>query len=94
MRAVLFVLALVLPASAVAQPYQEPYQPKAYGPGINGDATGRPFVWQTESGQGPEDPLANVRPDALGPGIGMDQYGRPVQPAPYGSGTDQDDDGD
>ena len=92
MRTVLFVLALVLPASAVAQPYLEPYRPNAYGPGINSDAAGRPFVWRTEPGQGPADPLANVRPDVFGPGIGMDQYGRPVQPAPNGRGMDQDDD--
>jgi hypothetical protein len=64
-------------------PFLGPYRPNAYGPGINSDATGRPFVWQTD--QGPTEPFAKVRPDALGPGIGMDQYGRPVRAAcpPY-----------
>ena len=86
-------LALSLPVSAFAQPYLEPYQPNAFGPGINRDASGRPFVWQTEPGNGPADPVATVRPDAYGPGIGMDQYGRPVSPAPVpSSGQGQDDD--
>jgi hypothetical protein len=60
-----------------------PYQPNAYGPGIDMDATGRPFVWQTQPGFGPRDPLSTVQPDAYGPGIGMDQYGRPVQAVPF-----------
>lgn len=58
-----------------------PYRSNAYGPGLNSDATGRPFIWQPEPGQGPPDPFATVRPNAYGPGIGMDQFGRPVQPA-------------
>jgi hypothetical protein len=64
-------------------PFLGPYRPNAYGPGINSDATGRPFVWQSD--QGPVEPFAKVRPDAFGPGIGMDQYGRPVRAAcpPY-----------
>lgn len=59
-----------------------PYKPNAYGPGINSDATGRPFTWQPQ-GAGPQsfDPFLKVQPDAYGPGIGMDQYGRPVRPA-------------
>ena len=61
--------------------FLEPYQSNAYGPGINSDATGRPFSWQPLPGNGPADPLSDVRPDAYEPGIGMDQYGRPVQPA-------------
>jgi hypothetical protein len=48
-----------------------PHQSNTYGPGINSDATGRPFVWQSEPGQGPADPLARVRPDAYGPGRNM-----------------------
>ena len=88
MRVILVVLTLLLPVSVLAQPlnpnaggFLEPYQPNAYGPGINSDATGRPFIWQPEPGQGPADSLSNVTPDAYGPGIGMDQYGRPVQSA-------------
>ena len=70
---------------SLTPPFLEPYRPNAYGPGINSDAAGRPFVWQPE--QGPPDPLAKVQPDVFGPGIGMDQYGRPVHAAcpPYQS---------
>jgi hypothetical protein len=59
-----------------------PYKPNAYGPGINSDATGRPFSWQPQ-GSGPQsfDPFLKVKPNAYGPGIGMDQYSRPVRPA-------------
>lgn len=59
-----------------------PYKPNAYGPGINSDATGRPFVWKPE-GAGPQtfDPFLKVKPDAYGLGVSMDQYGRPVRPA-------------
>src|SRR5258708_39900050 len=73
-RAVLIILTL-LPTSVLAQS-------NVYGPGINSDATGRPFRWEPLPGNGPVDPLSRVRPNAYGPGIGMDQYGRPVQPAP------------
>ena len=59
-----------------------PSQPNIYGPGINSDATGRPFTWQTLPGYGPADPLSPVSPDRYGPGIGADKYGRPVQPVP------------
>jgi hypothetical protein len=58
-----------------------PYTPNAYGPGVNSDATGRPFVWQPSPGFGPADPFSNVTPNVYGPGIGMDQFGRPVTPA-------------
>jgi hypothetical protein len=62
--------------------FLSPYQPNAYGPGINSDATGRPFTWQPQ-GPGPQsfDPFLKVKPDAYGLGVGMDQYGRPVRPA-------------
>lgn len=87
MRIVLVVLTLLSPVSVLAQQpnaggFLEPYQPNAYGPGINSDATGRPFIWQPLPGNGPADPNSNVTPDAYGPGIGMDQYGRPVQARP------------
>lgn len=59
-----------------------PYTPNAYGPGINMDATGRPFMWQPQwGGSGFPDPTLQVKPDAYGLGVGMDQYGRPVRPA-------------
>ena len=78
MRTILIVLAVLTPVSVLAQQpnaggFMQPYHPNAYGPGINSDATGRPFSWQTQPGYGPADPLSNVRPDAYGPGIGMDQ---------------------
>jgi hypothetical protein len=87
MRLVLGIIVLLLPVSVLAQSsnpnaggFLEPYQSNAYGPNINSDATGRPFSWQPLPGNGPADPLSEVRPDAYGPGIGMDQYGRPVEP--------------
>lgn len=58
-----------------------PITPNAYGPGMNADATGRPFIWQPDPGFGPADPFSQVQPNAYGPGVGMDQYGRPVRPA-------------
>lgn len=59
-----------------------PYAPNAYGPGLNMDATGRPFMWQPQwGGTGFPDPTLQVTPDAYGLGVGMDQYGRPVRPA-------------
>jgi hypothetical protein len=62
MRVVLIILALLLPASVLAQT-------NAYGPGISSDATGRPFSWQPLPGYGPADPLSPVSPDVYGPGI-------------------------
>ena len=77
MRAFCMALAMLFfPISVVAQP-------NAYGPGINSDATGRPFTWEPLPGNGPADPFSRVRPNAYGPGIGMDQYGRPVQATPF-----------
>lgn len=64
----------------------QPLTPNNYGPGINSDAAGRPFVWQPQppqAGQTMPDPTLTVNPDAYGPGIGMDQYGRPVQAKPW-----------
>jgi hypothetical protein len=70
-------------AGTLTPQFLGPYRPNAYGPGVNSDATGRPFVWKPD--QGPADPFAKVRPDVFGPGIGMDQYGRAVRAAcpPY-----------
>ncbi len=65
-------------SGGVGGPFLGPYTPNAYGPGMNADATGRPFVWQPDFG-GPE--LGQVKPNAYGPGIGMDATGRPVRPA-------------
>jgi len=77
------VFTLLSPVSVLAQqPNAGGYQPNVYGPGINSDATGRPFRWQPSPGTGPADPLSNVRPNAYGPGIAMDQYGRPVRARP------------
>lgn len=55
--------------------------PNAYGPGINSDATGRPFTYQPEFGSGGGQ--LKVKPNAYGPGIGLDQYGRPVRAQPW-----------
>lgn len=55
----------------------------AYGPGIDADATGRPFYWaprdQPKVAPSMPDPTLNVAPDAYGLGVGSDQYGRPVE---------------
>jgi hypothetical protein len=59
-------------------PFLGTYTPNAYGPGINSDATGRPFIWQPDFG-GPA--LGPIRPNVYGPGIGSDATGRPVRPA-------------
>lgn len=75
-------------AHAFDNPWQKqqsllkPYKQNAYGPGVNSDATGRPFNWQTQDGQNLP-PNTRVKPDAYGPGIGMDEYGRPVQARPW-----------
>lgn len=62
-------------------PLLGPITPNAYGPGINSDATGRPFTYQPDfGGSGYPNPTLNVTPNAYGPGVGMDQYGRPVRP--------------
>ena len=59
-----------------------PISPNAYGPSINSDGTGRPFIWRPQGEKEPLfDPHLQVKPDAYGPGIGMDQYGRRVYPA-------------
>ncbi|OQW62747.1 MAG: hypothetical protein BVN29_18490 [Nitrospira sp. ST-bin5] len=58
--------------------FMGPYTPNAYGPGMNSDATGRPFIWKPDFG-GPA--LGPINPNAYGPGIGMDGTGRPVRPA-------------
>ncbi|MDT3778183.1 hypothetical protein PJI16_11510 [Nitrospira sp. MA-1] len=67
--------------SPEGQIYLGPIAPNAYGPGINSDATGRPFTYQPDfGGSGYPDPTLKVKPNAYGPGVGMDQYGRPVRP--------------
>jgi len=52
----------------------------AYGPGIHSDATGRPFFWETDTGQKYNGP---VKENAYGLGVGMDQFGRPVRAKPW-----------
>jgi len=69
---------LVLGPDAI---YVGPIKPNAYGPGINADATGRPFQWQPDGmpPTGP-DPTLKVTPNKYGLGVHADQYGRIVQP--------------
>lgn len=58
-----------------------PITPNAYGPGINNDATGRPFMWKPQfGGSGYPDPTIQVQPYGYGLGVPMDQYGRPLIP--------------
>lgn len=56
-----------------------PSKQDAYGPGINSDATGKPFTWQTNDGQ-TVPAGGQVKPDGYGLGVGQDQFGRPVKP--------------
>ncbi|HBP86129.1 MAG TPA: hypothetical protein DD706_00355 [Nitrospiraceae bacterium] len=74
---------IFLPAPG-AQSFLGPITPNAYGPGINSDATGRPFTYQPDFGaSGFPGPTLKVKPNAYGPGVGMDQYGRPVRPSSW-----------
>lgn len=63
-----------------------PAKKDAYGPGVDSDATGRPFYWapkdQPASIPSRPDATLRVKPDAYGPGTGSDQYGRPVERRP------------
>jgi hypothetical protein len=65
-----------------------PGRKNAYGPGIDSDATGRPFSWAPKNQPAGEtqnvpNPALNVVPDAYGAGVGRDQYGRPVERRPW-----------
>ena len=83
--------ALVLGPNTI---YLGPIKLDAYGPGINADATGRPFQWQPvgppalgTEGMPPSgpDPTLRVTPNKYGLGVHADQYGRIVQPVcPFG----------
>lgn len=66
--------------------YLGPIKQDAYGPGINADATGRPFQWQPHgTDQTSPDPTLRVTPNAYGLGVHTDPYGRIVQPVcPFG----------
>ncbi len=84
----LFVL-LALPAQAQLYPMPgeqppllQPFQQNAYGPGVNSDATGRPFSWapQGSSSLSQPDPTLQPNINAYGLGRSADQYGRPIQP--------------
>lgn len=63
-----------------------PARKNAYGPGMDSDATGRPFYWvpkdQPSGAPSQPDPTLRVKPNAYGPGTGSDQYGRPVERRP------------
>jgi hypothetical protein len=86
-RTLVLIVVLATTASAQTPPPGSSWQtdpaygarPNVYGPGINSDATGRPFTYKDPSGNPNLEPQ-RVRPNAYGPGIGMDQYGRPVTP--------------
>lgn len=64
-----------------------PGRRNAYGPGIDSDATGRPFHWApknpVEGAPSLPDPTLRVKPDAYGLGAGSDQYGRPMERRPW-----------
>jgi hypothetical protein len=50
----------------------------AYGPGINADATGHPYVFVTPLGA----PVGGVHLNVYGPGVGADATGWPVYVRP------------
>jgi hypothetical protein len=85
----LFVIAILLlmAVPAMAQlypsnpPLYEPIQQNAYGPGVNSDATGRPFYWAPQ-GQDSSRPDPTLQPqiNQYGYGKSADQYGRPIEP--------------
>jgi hypothetical protein len=83
---VLIAVLFAAPASAgdnqyLPPPLLGPPKVNVYGPGINSDATGRPFHYQAGADRVPLD-QERVKPNVYGPGIGMDPYGRPVQAIP------------
>lgn len=59
--------------------FMRPYGQDKYSPGVNSDATGKPFTWQTNDGQAVP-PGGYVQPNGYGLGVGKDQFGRPVKP--------------
>ena len=75
----------IAPASAQVYPSNpplyEPFQKDAYGPGVNSDATGRPFHWapQGQDSSRP-DPTIQPRVNEYGLGRSADQYGRSIEP--------------
>lgn len=88
----LVVFLILLAAPALAQVYPsnpplfEPIQPNAYGPGVNSDATGRPFHWAPEGQQQSRpDPTIQPQLNQYGLGRSADQYGRSIEPK-MGSG--------
>jgi hypothetical protein len=83
----LLVLLLLAAVPAQAQVYPsdppifEPFQKDAYGPGVNSDATGRPFSWQPQGRDAAQpDPTIAPRVNQYGLGQSADQYGRPIEP--------------
>jgi len=92
MRPLLAVVLLVSTLATAGEEYDfgvtgdgllPPAKKDAYGPGIDSDATGRPFYWSPKNDpQGKRsypDPTLKVKPDGYGLGVGRDQYGRPMQ---------------
>lgn len=68
---------LLVPVSALAQNSEqngggllEPYRPNAYGLGIDGDAAGRPFVWQPSTRIRPCGPTEQCHAERLWAGYG------------------------
>jgi len=53
------------------------YGGREVAPNTPTDLTGRPYHWESVSGQG--EVLGDVKVDAYGPGVGMDATGKPVK---------------
>lgn len=89
---IVIAMLLLITAPALAQVYPsnpplfEPFESNAYGPGVNSDATGRPFHWAPEGQQQTRpDPTIQPNLNQFGFGKSADQYGRPIEPR-MGSG--------
>ena len=88
MRLLLIItILLLMTVPALAQVYPsnpplfEPFEQNAYGPGVNSDATGRPFYWAPQGQEGSRpDPTLQPQVNQYGLGKSADQYGRPIEP--------------
>lgn len=74
--------AQLYPMPGTQPPLMQPFQNDQFGPGLNRDATGRPFYWTPQGSSNLSHPDPTIQPNinAYGLGQSSDQYGRPIQP--------------
>lgn len=91
MNILLIICVLLMPSMVLAQvypmpngqpPLMQPFQPNAFGPGMNQDATGKPFYWSPQGSLNLSQPDPTIQPNINTYGLGQssDQFGRPIQP--------------